>query len=227
MITGEDVLAAAAREVGYHQRDDGHNKFGAWFGMDKQPWCVMFAAAWCYAEAGIIGDVVGRRFDEGGLYSCSQTLNWYKAHDPDCITKNPIPGSLVIFDWPGTQYATDHMGLYVSSTRSTITTIDGNTGAGSDADGWVQQKTRMLSYANPIYITPRELTEGKDVDRYNAIQEVSDACPWATETVAKLIEHGTIRGGGVKDSQGRPADMNLSEDMLRVLVWNDREGLYK
>lgn len=62
--------------------------------------------------------------------------------------------------------------------------------------------------------------------RYNTIREVSDACPWATETVAKLIEGGIIKGGGLKDEQGRPADMNLSEDMLRLLVWNDRAGVF-
>ncbi len=63
--------------------------------------------------------------------------------------------------------------------------------------------------------------------RYNTMREISDGAPWATETVAKLIENGTIKGGGQRDTQGRPADMNLSEDMLHLLVWNDRQGLYK
>lgn len=63
--------------------------------------------------------------------------------------------------------------------------------------------------------------------RYNSIQEISDGAPWATETVAKLIERGCLKGGGeLRDGQGRPADMDLSEDMLRLLVMNDRAGVY-
>lgn len=62
--------------------------------------------------------------------------------------------------------------------------------------------------------------------RFDTIREISDACPWATETVAKLIDAGSIRGAGKRDEQGRPADMDLSEDMLRILVINDRMGVY-
>lgn len=42
---------------------------------------------------------------------------------------------------------------------------------------------------------------------------------WALPTVKKLIAHGSLKG----DSKG---DLNLSNDMLRMLVINDREGLY-
>ncbi len=42
---------------------------------------------------------------------------------------------------------------------------------------------------------------------------------WAKPTIEKLIAHGSLKG----DSKG---DLNLSYDMLRILVINDREGLY-
>lgn len=66
----------------------------------------------------------------------------------------------------------------------------------------------------------------ENMERYNTMEEISNACPWATETVAKMIDNGILRGSGQKDSHGRPADMDLSEDMLRVFVTNDRAGLY-
>lgn len=51
--------------------------------------------------------------------------------------------------------------------------------------------------------------------RYNTVEE----CPeWGQETVRKLIENGLLSGTG--------EGLNLSEDMLRVLVINDRAGLY-
>ena len=51
--------------------------------------------------------------------------------------------------------------------------------------------------------------------RYNTLAE----CPlWARPTIQKLIAHGLLRGDGT--------GFNLSEDMIRMLVINDRAGLY-
>ena len=58
--------------------------------------------------------------------------------------------------------------------------------------------------------------------RYNNLEEIKSCAPWAVDTVAKLIGAGAIRGSGVKDEQGNPADMDLSLDMLRLLVICDR-----
>ena len=53
--------------------------------------------------------------------------------------------------------------------------------------------------------------------RYKTVDE----CPgWAQETVARLVARGIIRGRG--DARG----LDLTEDMLRMLVWNDRAGVY-
>lgn len=53
--------------------------------------------------------------------------------------------------------------------------------------------------------------------RYRTVEE----CPgWAQETVKKLVRREVIRGRG--DERG----LDLTEDMLRMLVWNDRAGVY-
>ena len=75
------------------------------------------------------------------------------------------------------------------------------------------------------YNDPKEEDEPME-KRCNTLMEISDDCPWAVETVAKLINKDVIKGNGTKDKFGRPADMDLSRDMLRILVWNDRAGLY-
>jgi hypothetical protein len=80
-------------------------------------------------------------------------------------------------------------------------------------------------YANPTYIIPKGLVE--DVKRYNTVDEIKSEAPWAVDTVEKLINKGVLLGrGNLKDEQGRPADLDLSEDMLRLLVINDRSSLY-
>lgn len=221
MTSGEEILAAASREIGYHEKPGHVNKYGEWYGMNGVAWCMEFVQ-YIYSECG-----APLPFKTA---SCGELLRWYRENQPECITKEPVPGCIVIFDFPSTRYDTDHTGLFVGCDGFKITTIDGNTSNESEGNGgWVQQRTRTLGYANPTYIVPRELDNEKedDVKRYNTMREISDECPWATETVAKLIEHGAIRGGGLRDEQGRPADMDLSRDMLRLLVVNDREGLYK
>lgn len=57
--------------------------------------------------------------------------------------------------------------------------------------------------------------EDNDMPRYNTVQE----CPeWARKTVQKLIDKGCLSGDG--------KGLNLSEDMVRMLVINDRAGVY-
>ena len=59
----------------------------------------------------------------------------------------------------------------------------------------------------------------KESDTVQVYKTINDIPAFALPTVKKLIAHGSLKG----DSKG---DLNLSYDMLRLLVINDREGLY-
>lgn len=67
------------------------------------------------------------------------------------------------------------------------------------------------------FMNPTAWAEFKD--RLKDDPALKDIPEWALPTVKKLIAHGSLKG----DSKG---DLNLSNDMLRMLVINDREGLY-
>lgn len=221
--TGGELLAIAAREIGYHEDAGKHTKYGEWYGMDHVDWCMIWVQ-WVYHQAG-----ADLPYKTG---SCGELLRWYQKNQPECVVKEPVPGCIIIFDFPGTAYSTDHTGLFVSKTDTQITSIDGNTSGGNDSGGgYVQRRTRPLSYANPVYIVPRGLITGdeeeEDVKRYNTMEEIQKDAPWAVETVEKLIKGGGIRGNGAQvDEHGNPTDMDLSRDMLRDFVTNDRMGLY-
>ena len=60
-----------------------------------------------------------------------------------------------------------------------------------------------------------ESQEEVDEVRFNTIQELPD---WAVPTVEKLIQNGHLRGTG--------NNLDLSMDMLRLLVINDRAGIF-
>lgn len=169
-VTGEEVLAVASREIGYCRDKSGKSKYGEWYAErvhDKSfayaPFCMEFVQ-FVYHQVGLDLPIL--------TASCGELLRWYANNQPECITKEPIRGAIVIFDFPKTAYSTDHTGLFVSKTDSKLTTIDGNTSNGNDANGgWVQQRTRKLSYANPTYIIPRGLVL---VDWDKAISEMTD-----------------------------------------------------
>ena len=62
--------------------------------------------------------------------------------------------------------------------------------------------------------------------RYNTVAEIQKAAPWAMPTIRKMIDKGYISGGGKKDANGDPADMNLSMDMIRMLVMLNAAGAF-
>lgn len=68
--------------------------------------------------------------------------------------------------------------------------------------------------------------EDEDMARYNTVAEIKAAAPWAEKTIRKMIDKGYISGSGRKDSNGDPADMDLSMDMIRMMVMNDAAGVY-
>lgn len=78
--------------------------------------------------------------------------------------------------------------------------------------GW--QKQRGYKLQGFIYL-PEVKKETKKVKRYDRIEEVP---VWARDTVQKLISKGALQGDG--------DNLNLSEEMLRLLVINDRMELY-
>ena len=58
--------------------------------------------------------------------------------------------------------------------------------------------------------------EEMHVKRYQTLSEIPN---WGKITISKLINKGVISGTG--------EGLNITDDMLRVLVINDRMGLYK
>ena len=76
----------------------------------------------------------------------------------------------------------------------------------------------IYKYFNIVVSKPAE-TENENVEaeemRYNTVQEVPT---WGRETIQKMIDKKILNGDG--------NSLNLSEDMIRIFVTNDRANLY-
>ena len=64
----------------------------------------------------------------------------------------------------------------------------------------------------------KEMQQGAP-ERFQTIDEIEKYADWATPTIEKLIERGALKGNEF--------GLDLSYDMLRIFVVNDRMGLYK
>ncbi len=113
---GRDVVKIAAGELGNTETPANSNrtKYGAWYGLDGYPWCMMFVQ-WCCAQAG--------RPLPYKTASCSQLLDWYRKHQPEQIVDRPVPGDIILYNF-------GHTGILESAGEETVTAIEGNTSAG-------------------------------------------------------------------------------------------------
>lgn len=143
----ELALEAALGEVGYQEGAGNHTKYGAWYGLDGQPWCAMLCS-WAAEQHD------SQTFSKGQRYAYVPYIvsdavahaNGLRALSPSQATR----GCLVCFDW-GDDGVADHVGLVVDppGKGSSFHTVEGNTSSGSsgsqsNGDG-VYQRTRYVS----------------------------------------------------------------------------------
>ena len=76
----------------------------------------------------------------------------------------------------------------------------------------------LMEHMGEISTVSTELLTEEDGQMEKRFQAVDDCPTWARPTVRKLIRNGSLRGNEL--------GLDLSSDMLRLLVINDREGLY-
>ena len=222
-MTGRDVALLAATQVGISENPPSSNnvRYNTWYygrevSGSSYPWCMVFVQ-WVFAQLGVA--LPQRTASCGALMRAAQMSGQW-------VTEDYRPGDVVIYDFPGGA-ATDHCGIVESVTDSGVVAIEGNTGSGSDADGGqVQRRSRAFSVIVGA-VRAKDLMEEvtkEMVDRYDTVA----GCPsWAQSTVDKLVAMGYLTGSSGKvDDQGRPADLDLSRDMLRILVICDRAGVF-
>ena len=187
MTTVKQVLAVAQGELGTAESPAGSNrtKYGLWYGLDGQPWCMMFVQ-WCFARA---GKPLPYR-----TASCSALLRWYREHQRERIAAGPAPGDIVI-------YRFGHTGIVESASDGTVTAIEGNTSpgeAGSQSNGGGVYRRRRDRGTAAAYIRPFDQEEpmtGEEI--YEALNEYLKSQPvpdWAKQELQEAIDLGLTDG---------------------------------
>ena len=216
MATAKEILAVARRELGYTESPAGSNrtKYGKWFGLDGQPWCMMFVQ-WCFRQAGGQDLLPALTASCGALMRAAQAKGCW-------VTGGYQPGDVVIYDFPGNNVKTDHCGIVEQLSGGGIMAIEGNTGSGNDADGGqVQRRVRsnkvILGGFRPDY----DMEEKEDeVVTYKYLKDVPEKF---RPIINDLMTAGIIQGDG-SDPIGNGDVINLTHEQVRTLVFVYRGG---
>jgi hypothetical protein len=126
------ALNLAKQQLGYSESPPGTNgnMYGAWYGMNYEPWCAMFVS-WCYEHAG-----GSPSFAQNSRYAyCPYILSDAQAERNGLsVVSEPIAGDLVLYDWEGGDV--DHIGLFEAwSGGRTFQAIEGNTSTSNNSNG--------------------------------------------------------------------------------------------
>ena len=211
MATVSELLDIARKQIGVKESPPSSNnvRYNTWYygrevSGSAYPWCAVFAA-WVFYQAKVKLPI--RTASCGALMRAAQSAGQW-------VTGDYRPGDVVIYDFPGGA-KTDHCGIVESVDGTYISAIEGNTSSASDADGGaVERRARKFSQI----VGAVRPTYDKEVDevRYNTVEECPD---WARETIQKLVDKEYLNGTG--------EGLDLSADMVRLLVILDRAGAFK
>lgn len=148
-----DIINVAITQIGYCEGDNNDTKYGAWYGLNNNPWCAMFIS-WCARQADIPACILP------SYASCDMWIQWFKENNlwvdvNKTLGSNPdytvLPGDLVFYDWEG-DGTSGHVGLVEYVSDGEIHAIEGNTG---DDPEHVLRKVRtdcILGYGTPKYL---------------------------------------------------------------------------
>ncbi len=158
-------------------------------------WCAVFIW-WLFRELGI-----SKLYYGGGKTAYVPTLlGW--ARQEGLVVDEPRAGDLVCFDFRGNGKA-GHIGLCEHYDGQYVTTIDGNTGVGNEANGGAVMARRrhrkyILAVIRPCYEEVEDMTDEKFDEMMQRWMERQAAnkptAVWQKEGLARAKEAGVTDG---------------------------------
>ena len=202
----ETVLALARAELETKEYPPGSNNvkyntdyYGREVSGSQFNWCAVFIW-WLFQRVG-----APQLFCGGGKTAYVPALMDHAIKN-GLTVGTPEPGDIVCFDFDNNGIA-NHVGICESYNGKRVTTIDGNTGVGNDANGGaVMRRTRDEKYIVCVIHPPYEKEESMDISKLtdeqilalaNRIDEVRGKQPpseWSEEAREWAEKSGIIAG---------------------------------
>lgn len=165
------ILSLAASQVGYKEGSGNKTKYGEAYGWNGVAWCVIYIW-WLFTQLGRPDLFYGG----GKTASCSQLYAYHKKQGQAVSWSQLKPGDVMFMCFDG-EGDTDHVGIVEKVNSGSVTTIEGNTSAGSkgsQANGeGVYRRTRYKSNFVAAY-RPAYIVEPTKPVSYGADEFIRD-----------------------------------------------------
>lgn len=172
MSEAKRLVEVAVSQIGYREGANNNTKYGAWYGLNYQPWCAMFVS-WCADQAGIPTSIIPKfAYVPNGIQFFRNQGRYYARGQ-----YTPVSGDLIFYG------DSDHVGIVERVANNVVITVEGNTGStGATANGdgvyrrnWPLTSTWIKGYGHPAYGEEEDDVEIKeisirDLDRDRLIQ---------------------------------------------------------
>ena len=140
----EELVEIALSQKGYKEGPNNDTKYGAWYGLNYNPWCAMFVS-WCADQIGILDKLIPK------FAGC--TTGFRKMTEMGITTKEhivPQKGDLIFFDWDRSgDY--DHVGIVTDANENSVWTVEGNHDDNVDTYVYPINASYIAGYARPKY----------------------------------------------------------------------------
>lgn len=156
----QKLVDIAKSHIGYVEKPVNLTKFGERFGLNGEPWCMIFQSC-NYADA---GQSLGPGDYAFGWASVPGFL--IKAREKHWVTTEPQPGDLVVIDWGKPQdpnasdWKVDHVEMFIrwiDRHAGTLETVGGNTSPHDKSNGGeVQNPVRNMNIVK-AFVNPKNL----------------------------------------------------------------------
>ena len=216
--TADKLLTLARAEIGVKESPAGSDnvKYNTAFynrivSDGKHPWCCSFQ--WDLFRRAGASDL----FYGGGKTAYCPTLFAYHKKRGQAVSGDYRPGDVIFFNFSGKKSAA-HVGLCESWDGKRITTIDGNTGTGNEANGGavmrrVRDKKYIVGAYRPAYEKEDdEVTQDqfdKMMEDYLARRAKEQGSSWSRMEEAKAL--------GISDGT-RPRSFTTREEVATMIL---------
>ena len=244
----EFVVRTARGDIGVVQGSDRHKQivdtYNAFEPLPRK--CkVKYTDPWCATNVSVIAirtnttDIIPREC------SCGEMIKLFQQHPHSKWQENenytPKIGDIVFYVWSdGADYATtdntkwpDHVGIVSAVNGKDFVVVEGNYSKSVKERQMAVNGRYLRGFGLPAYAKKANEMEDDDMTQekfdellksatkvFDTVEEMPD---WAKPTIKKLVDKKILQGVG--DVPGER--LGLDEALVRVLVVNDRAGLYR
>lgn len=165
MIKAKNIVDLAKKQLG-----KGYKKYCKAYGVNTD-WCVIFIW-WLFHK-----EKASKLFCNGTRQAVvSNVASWAKNAKQTVSLKSAKAGDIVLFDWAGTGYKYDHIGLLVGKNKDgSYKTIEGNTLSNNFTKSKVAYRNRYASEICMV-IRPKYEKEAAKPKKYNLKRKLKEGC---------------------------------------------------